>query len=317
MVSGPVPSYNGKGYRFLKSTGQKGQNPMDQFTSPQIGLALRRLRKKHNLTQKDLANGICSQAEISKIESGTHSPTVDLLYALSRRLQVPITLFLNQEHHLDSIKIIDDELLTKFQNKDYTAIYNESKKKLAILQKDEELHSLYSYYLHLSAYRMERIDYRTCIVEMQRLSEKYVTFYYSPKMLIRIKSAIATIYYEKKNYLHGLKVYEELLSLSLDSDELLVEKIRLLYNISKVLVAKNRPEEALKYIEDGIEQSLRFKDMSLLGQLYYQKAYALEMCNSSFKEIESAYHKAYTLFDILGMNEYKQILLRNNKVFLQ
>lgn len=288
---------------------------MDQFTTPQIGLALRRLRKKHNLTQKDLANGICSQAEISKIESGTHSPTVDLLYALSRRLQVPITTFLNHEHHLDSIKVIDDELLTHFQNKEYGIIYNNAKRKLQNLQMDEELNSLYSYYLHLSAYRMEKIDYRTCIVELQRLSEKYITLYYSPKMLIRIKSAIATIYYEKKNFLHGLKVYEELLALSLDSDELLVEKIRLLYNISKVLVAKQKPEAALKYIEEGIYHSLRFKDMSLLGQLYYQKAYALEMCNSELlDEIENSYTKAYTLFDILGMNEYKKILLDNKKV---
>ena len=79
---------------------------MDQFTTPQIGLALRRLRKKHNLTQKDLANGICSQAEISKIESGTHSPTVDLLYALSRRLQVPITTFLDHANYKESLKLL-------------------------------------------------------------------------------------------------------------------------------------------------------------------------------------------------------------------
>ena len=60
-----------------------------------------------------------------------------------------LLLFLSQEHHLDSIKIIDDELLTKFQNKDYATIYNESKKKLNILQKDEELYSLYSILLAL------------------------------------------------------------------------------------------------------------------------------------------------------------------------
>lgn len=289
---------------------------MDQFTSPQIGLALRRLRKKHNLTQKDLANGICSQAEISKIESGTHSPTVDLLFTLSRRLQVPITMFLNIDDHSDSIRLIDDELLTKFQNKDYNEIYIQSKDKLKFLSEHEELNSLYSYYLHLSSYRMGKIDYRTCIVELQRLSQKYINLYYSPKMLIRIKSAIATIYYEKNNYFHGLKVYEELLSLSFDSDELLVEKIRLLYNISKVLVAINKPQEALKHIDDGIYHSLRFKDMSLLGQLYYQQAYALEMLDSALENIQSAYTKAYMLFDILGMHEYKQVLLKYNKEYL-
>ena len=309
MVSDPVPSYNGKGYRFLKSTGQKGQNPMDQFTSPQIGLALRRLRKKHNLTQKDLANGICSQAEISKIESGTHSPTVDLLFALSRRLQVPITIFLNQNEQVDSIRLTDDRLLTLFQNQKYDLIYKEAKEKIKQLRYDEELTSLYLYYLHISAYRMDKIDYRTCIVELQLLADKYTTLYYSPKMLLRLKSAIATLYYEKRHYSHGLRAYEELINLNFDSDELLVEKIRILYNTSKVLIELKRPADALKYIDDGIQTCLRFKDMSLLGQLYYQRAYALELLDSSESQIRESYKKAYLLFDILNMNEYKQILI--------
>ena len=282
---------------------------MDQFTSPQIGLALRRLRKKHKLTQKDLANGICSQAEISKIESGTHSPTVDLLFALSRRLQVPITIFLNQNEQVDSIRLTDDRLLTLFQNQKYDLIYREAKDKIKQLKYDEELTSLYLYYLHITAYRMNKIDYRTCIVELQLLADKYATLYYSPKMLLRLKSAIATLYYEKRHYSHGLRAYEELINLNFDSDELLVEKIRILYNTSKVLIELNRPADALKYIDDGIQTCLQFKDMSLLGQLYYQRAYALELLNSSESQIRESYKKAYLLFDILNMNEYKQILL--------
>ncbi|WP_026830211.1 helix-turn-helix domain-containing protein [Exiguobacterium antarcticum] len=287
---------------------------MDQFTSPQIGLALRRLRKKHNLTQKDLANGICSQAEISKIESGTHSPTVDLLYALSVRLQVPLTTFLNQSNTLETIKIIDDELLTKFQNKKYEEIFRLSKKNIEHLDKSEELRSLYSFYLHLSAFRLRKIDYRTCIIQLQRLSDNYIKIYYSPKMLFRIKSSIATIYQENSNFLYSLKTYEELLSFSFDSEELLVEKIRLLYNISKILVSLAKYERALNYVKEGIYLSLRFKDMSLLGQLFYQKGYILEMSGSTLYDINDAYQKAYTLFDILGMEEYKQILIQNNKV---
>ncbi|MDQ6467831.1 helix-turn-helix domain-containing protein [Exiguobacterium acetylicum] len=287
---------------------------MDQFMSPQIGLALRRLRKKHNLTQKDLANGICSQAEISKIESGTHSPTVELLYALSRRLQVPMTIFLSEHSSVESLRIIDDELLTKFQNNDHTEIYKLSKKQMELINPNSELAALYSYYMHLSAVKIGKIDYRTCVVELQRLSEKCIKFFYSPRMIFRIKSAIATMYYENDNLNHGFKAYEDLLSLSYDSDELLVEKIRLLYNVSKVLVAMKKNKEALKYIEDGIYLSLRFKDMSLLGQLYYQKAYALEMLDPLNPSCKEAYSKAYTLFDILGMSEYKQILITNNKV---
>lgn len=283
---------------------------MDQFTSPQIGLALRRLRKKHNLTQKDLANGICSQAEISKIESGTHSPTVDLLYALSRRLQVPITVFLDHTEQQNSLKIIDESLVSRFRNQEFLSIYQETKFILLSRKKEIELEStlLYRYYFYLCGYRLNKIDYRTCIVELQQLSEKYSTIHYSPNMLIRIKSAIANLYSENKNYQHSIKVYEEILKLNFDSDELLVNKIRISYNFSKILLDFKRPEQALELINGAIEQSLNFKDMSLLGQLFSQKAACLEQLKYDAATISEIYEKAYFLFDLLKMEEYKKII---------
>ncbi|WP_214767034.1 MULTISPECIES: helix-turn-helix domain-containing protein [unclassified Exiguobacterium] len=282
---------------------------MDQFTSPQIGLALRRLRKKHNLTQKDLANGICSQAEISKIESGTHSPTVDLLFALSRRLQVPIAVFLDHTEQYNSLRTLDDSLLMKFRNMKYESLYNEARNRLENFPLTEESSLLYKYYFHLSSYRLKKIDYRTCIVELQKLSDLYSTSYYSPKMLIRLKSAIATIYYENKSYQRCKKVYEELISLNFDNDELMIDRIRIFYNFSKMLLDINDTHTALKYIEEGIYDSLRFKDMSILGQLLFQRASVLELQSGPIEEIKISYTKAYLLFDLLGMEEYKDIIL--------
>ncbi|MCK2156207.1 helix-turn-helix domain-containing protein [Exiguobacterium sp. 17-1] len=290
---------------------------MDQFTSPQIGLALRRLRKKHKLTQKDLANGICSQAEISKIESGTHSPTVDLLFALSRRLQVPITVFLDRTEQYDSLRTIDDSLLMKFRNLQYEDIYSETRHLLENFHLTEEASLLYKYYFHLSSYRLKKIDFRTCIVELQKLSDFYSTTYYSPKMLIRLKSAIATIYYENRSFKRGITVYQELLKLNFDNDELMIDRIRILYNFSKILLDMNEISEALVYIEEGIHDSLRFKDMSLLGQLLFQKASALEFSYADLSDIEDAYTKAYLLFDLLGMKEYKEIIISDKMHYIQ
>lgn len=289
---------------------------MDQFTSPQIGLALRRLRKKHNLTQKDLANGICSQAEISKIESGTHSPTVDLLFALSRRLQVPITVFLDHTEQQSSMRLIDDSLLTRFRNKDFNAIFSETKALIEYSTNNIELSLLYKYYFHLCAYRLNKTDFRTCIIELQNLSDKYSTIYYSPDMIVRIKAAIANIYYENKSYKHSLRVYEEILRLNFDNDEMVLNKIRIQYNFSKILIELKKPETALTYVNDGIEKSIKFKDMSLLGQLLFQKGACLELTNSSLKSTSEVYQKAYLLFDLLNMTEYKQIMLEKKSHYL-
>ena len=289
---------------------------MDQFTTPQIGLALRRLRKKHNLTQKDLANGICSQAEISKIESGTHSPTVDLLFALSRRLQVPITVFLDHTEQQSSMRLIDDSLLTRFRNKDFNAIFTETKGLIEYANNNIELSLLYKYYFHLCAYRLNKTDFRTCIIELQNLSDKYSTIYYSPDMIVRIKAAIANIYYENKSYKHSLRVYEEILRLNFDNDEMVLNKIRIQYNFSKILIELKKPETALTYVNDGIEKSIKFKDMSLLGQLLFQKGACLELTNSSLKSTTEVYQKAYLLFDLLNMTEYKQIMLEKKSHYL-
>lgn len=290
---------------------------MDQFTSPQIGLALRRLRKKHNLTQKDLANGICSQAEISKIESGTHSPTVDLLFALSRRLQVPITVFLDHTEQQTSMRLIDDSFLSRFRNKDFNAIFNETKTFIESSSNNIELSLLYKYYFHLCAYRLNKTDFRTCIIELQNLSDKYSTIYYSPDMIVRIKAAIANIYYENKSYKHSLRVYEEILRLNFDNDEMILNKIRIQYNFSKILIELKKPETALTYVNDGIKQSIKFKDMSLLGQLLFQKGACLELINSSFKSTSEVYQKAYLLFELLDMTEYKQIMLEKKLHYLK
>lgn len=47
-------------------------------------------RKELRLSQQTLAEGICEQSQISKIERGHFIPSADLLFKLSQRLEVPI-----------------------------------------------------------------------------------------------------------------------------------------------------------------------------------------------------------------------------------
>ncbi len=289
---------------------------MDHFNAPPIGLALRRLRKKHRLTQKDLANGICSQAEISKIENGTHSPTVDLLFALSRKMQVPVSSFLDHTNYRESLRNLDDRLLVHFRNGDFQSVYNDAHRLIENQNLDAELSLLIQYYYNLSAYRLGKLDYRNCIVILQQLSNQYSTQYYSPNMIIRIKSAIAILHFENKSYKRSHHVYEELLELDFDGEELSIERVRIQYNFSKILLKLNKVERALEIVENGIEQSLHHKDMSLLGQLFYQKGECQELLKHEFSSIAKSYRNAYFLFDLMGIAEYSHILLDHKSFFL-
>ncbi|WP_041256221.1 hypothetical protein [Exiguobacterium antarcticum] len=73
----------------------------------------------------------------------------------------------------------------------------------------------------------------------------------------------------------------------------------------------------MTYVNDGIEQSIKFKDMSLLGQLLFQKGACLELTNSNMRSTSEVYQKAYLLFDLLNMTEYKQIMLEKKRHYLK
>lgn len=51
-----------------------------------IGEIIRHLRKEQNLTQEELADGICSSVTISRIESGTQMPSDRIINQLLERL---------------------------------------------------------------------------------------------------------------------------------------------------------------------------------------------------------------------------------------
>ena len=58
-----------------------------------IGQRIRELRKSLKLSQEELAEGICTQAQISKIEKGDVFPYANTLYLISQKLGVDVNYF--------------------------------------------------------------------------------------------------------------------------------------------------------------------------------------------------------------------------------
>ncbi|MGX8177450.1 helix-turn-helix transcriptional regulator [Exiguobacterium artemiae] len=55
-----------------------------------VGNQVRKYRKMKGLTQKELCQDICSQAEVSKIENLKNIPSAELARNLAIRLDIPI-----------------------------------------------------------------------------------------------------------------------------------------------------------------------------------------------------------------------------------
>ncbi|MDW7633542.1 helix-turn-helix transcriptional regulator, partial [Streptococcus pneumoniae] len=84
-------------------------------------------RKELRLSQQTLAEGICEQSQISKIERGHFIPSADLLFKLSQRLEVPLDYFFNEQieikSNLSNFKQLSARLLDDRNYDDLEYIY--------------------------------------------------------------------------------------------------------------------------------------------------------------------------------------------------
>ena len=63
---------------------------------------LRSRRLELKLSQSELAEGICKQGQISRIEKGKYNPGSDILYKLAQKLNVPMEYFFDENILADS-----------------------------------------------------------------------------------------------------------------------------------------------------------------------------------------------------------------------
>ncbi|KAF0818860.1 Transcriptional regulator, XRE family [Bacillus sp. ZZV12-4809] len=90
-----------------------------------IGEKLKYLRNKYTLTQAEVAEGICSQAMISKIEKHEELyPSAHLLYELSKKLGVPIGYFFSDDFNAANyVQITIEEICRHTEEKDFFTAY--------------------------------------------------------------------------------------------------------------------------------------------------------------------------------------------------
>ena len=71
----------------------------------ELGKIITFYRKSQAMTQKQLAQGICSQGEISLIEKGQRIPSITVIHQISERLGVSLNAFDNLEHSSNLVSL--------------------------------------------------------------------------------------------------------------------------------------------------------------------------------------------------------------------
>ncbi|QDY46992.1 helix-turn-helix transcriptional regulator (plasmid) [Planococcus glaciei] len=283
-----------------------------------LGLEIKKLRKAKKLTQHQLAEGMCSQSEISRIEAGEFFPSLDLLYLIANQLQIPINYFFEILAHeqAEEIKAIKNKVWALSSSKNHKELFHYTEELLLQeIAQHPETKKFLLWHNYTAAYYLGRLDANNCRTELLLLIRK--------KMLgtdnlldLHIKNTIANLYAENNHFKESGELYQSILNEKLDTTEANNLKIKVIYNFGKLLYLKKDYTSSLHYTDQGIRLSVEGANMSLLGQFYYQKGALLEKLDFSAAEISASYQKAQFFFEMLDLEVYTNILLENKSHYL-
>lgn len=283
------------------------------INSNELGGEIKRLRKQNSLTQKQLAEGICCQTTISSIEKGRAFPSIDVLYLLSLRLNVSMDYFfgesnINEVYINDTIKYIDR--LT--EEKNYHDIFELTINERKLREKrelGEKFNQFIDWHYFRSAQLIGKITWDESVKELSNII-KQKSVHKLKFQDIKIKNVIANILAENDKSIEAENIYEEILYTNIDLDSFKRYKLKVYFNLSKLHFYEKNYKKSIQIADKGIENSLKLKDITVLGNLYIQAAQSMLNINYPIKEIRQYIENAKYIFKLLDKEWYLEFIER-------
>lgn len=257
-----------------------------------IGSKMKELRKNLNLTQSQLAENICAQTMISKIENNEIIPSHILLEKLSKKLDEDLIGFIDRQNEsvssekIKSIKHMIDVSLTK---RDYEMIDLIVQLNREIIEKNA---NPYFQWIQGLLYYYKEDNPKKAIQEFDRVD----TTNLSADFAVDVTCSIGIVYYEIGDFNKASKYFDS--GLRWFSNEIeMWSKIKLLLNYSLCLESLDKDEESLNLTFQGIELLKSNSSILGLGDLYYHKGYMMNKLQQ-YEEAIKSYKIAHSLFEI-------------------
>ncbi|MGD6958977.1 helix-turn-helix domain-containing protein [Rossellomorea aquimaris] len=268
-----------------------------------IGKKIKELRKVVGLTQGELADGICTQALISRIEKGDIYPSATSLYQISKKLGVDVNYFfeIGTTPRLDYVKEVERQLKKLRVKLKYDEIIEivRTEEKNPLFLKDET--NLQLLYWHRGIYvnEVEQNKEEALIILEKALSLTYNKKKAMSEREMNIFISMGILEFSRHNYDRAIEIYQGVNDALTYNDQLHDKSIktRLLYNIARVLTRLGNYHESIQYCEDGIRWIIQEETLYGFAQLNYHIGYNLEL-QERYQETLPYLEKAAMLFDI-------------------
>ncbi|PGL12229.1 transcriptional regulator, partial [Bacillus cereus] len=222
-----------------------------------LGITIKELRIKKNISQSELCHGICSQSQISKIEKGMIYPSSILLYQLSERLGIdPNHIFaLTQNKRLKYVENVKYVIKDCLKQKQYKELYEivKKEKNLNNFQTNEEKQFLI-WHEAIAVFMVDKSKKTALTLLNHALKLTLTNSDFLSEREIHIMQTMAIFHGENKEYEKSIAILKRCLTnfnkLDFPRDKEI--KLKIIFNLAKSLDSIHQHEEAIKYIDKGI-----------------------------------------------------------------
>ncbi|KZD36533.1 MULTISPECIES: helix-turn-helix domain-containing protein [Bacillus] len=279
-----------------------------------LGITIKELRMKKNISQSELCHGICSQSQISKIEKGVIYPSSILLYQLSERLGVdPNNIFaLTQNKKIKYIENVKHVIKDCLKQKQYKELYEIVKKEkyLNNFQTKEEKQFLI-WHEAIAIFEVNRSTKTALTLLNNGLKLTVTNVDCLSEREIDIMQTMAIFYAENKEYEKSINILRKCLTnfnkLDFPRDKEI--KLKIIFNLAKTLASTYQHEEAIKYIDKGIKLAINLNTLYLLGELFYLKGQCLlKITQHNVEDVVYNWKKALFIFELTEKEYYTKMI---------
>ncbi|MES1054019.1 helix-turn-helix transcriptional regulator [Bacillus thuringiensis] len=279
-----------------------------------LGITIKELRIKKNISQSELCHGICSQSQISKIEKGMIYPSSILLYQLSERLGIdPNNIFaLTQNKRLkyvENVKYVIKDCLKQKQYKELYEIVKKEKNLNNFQTKDEKQFLIW--HEAIAVFEVNGSTKTALTLLNHALKLTLTNSDFLSEREIDIMQTMAIFYAENKEYEKSINIFKRCLTnfnkLDFPRDKEI--KLKLMLNLAKCFDFTYQYEEAIKYIDKGIKLAINLHTLYLLGELFYLKGQCLlKMKQHNVEDVIYNWKKALFIFELTEKEYYTKVI---------
>ncbi|MEW4221565.1 helix-turn-helix domain-containing protein [Rossellomorea marisflavi] len=248
-----------------------------------IGKKIRELRKAIGITQGELADGICTQALVSRMEKGDIYPSATVLYRISQKLGVDVNYFfeIGSTERFDYIKNVErllnnyrfklqyDELIELVRKEEKNPIFINHKENKQLLEWNKAI--------YIAEVENDKDRAISVLLDAYQLTADPKRAMSEREM--RLQISLGNFLSLQEKYEEALEVYERVQKALGPSPYLHDKSIqtRIYYHTARILTRLGKYDESIHYCRKGLKWTIGEERLFGIADLFYQIGFNLEM----------------------------------------